>query len=147
MSESIDDVLAHFGVKGMKWGQRRSRAERIAARSAPSEVTVKASPARRGAQEIKVRNKAGRGASAIGGKRNLASEDAIVAKVGRAKARASSTDALSNKELKTVVERMNLEQQYAKLEKNRPAKQKGSEFVAKIMQDQGPQLLEALLKK
>lgn len=34
MARTADDVLIHYGVKGMKWGVRRSREERARARAA-----------------------------------------------------------------------------------------------------------------
>lgn len=71
----VDDVLAHYGVKGMKWGVRRKR-------TAPSE------PAHGDAKRAK-------------------------RVVGRA--RNSGVDAISNKDLRAAIERMNLEQQYNRL--------------------------------
>lgn len=38
--ETVDDVLAHFGVPGMKWGVRRTRSSRSS--SAPSEDYIRA---------------------------------------------------------------------------------------------------------
>lgn len=86
-------VLEHYGVKGMKWGIRKDRS--------PTAVET----AQRPGQRVR----------ATGGKNQSASEDAINAAVARRKARASTTDALSNKELQALVNRMNLEQQYARL--------------------------------
>lgn len=49
MSESVDDVLAHYGVKGMKWGVRKSRkgkpspASEDATKAAGHRKTVKTS--------------------------------------------------------------------------------------------------------
>lgn len=39
MAEPVDDFLAHYGVKGMKWGERRAalKAERIANRDSARE--------------------------------------------------------------------------------------------------------------
>lgn len=116
-SDEVEDFFAHYGVQGMKWGVRRSRSERLAARSAPSEVREKTKPALRGSQAIKVTNRSGGRVSTRGGKRNIASEEAVRAAVRRQKAKGSSVRALSNKELKETIERMNLEQQYSKLAK------------------------------
>lgn len=83
--------LEHFGVLGMKWGRSK------------------------GAQAVAVKATPGRRVSTKGGKRQEASEDAISTAVSKQKARKSTTDSLSTKELKSLVERMNLEQQYSKL--------------------------------
>lgn len=88
------DYISHYGVKGMKWGRRR-------ADRSPTPVDTVATPGKR----IKTK----------GGKNLPASDDAIVAAVGRQIAKSSGVHALSNKELRTVVDRMNLEQQYSRL--------------------------------
>lgn len=89
----VGDILEHYGVKGMRWGVRRDRT--------PTAVETVQTPGKR--------------VKATGGKNQSASEDAINAAVARQKARASTPDALSNKELQALVNRMNLEQQYARL--------------------------------
>lgn len=93
MFDDAEDVLQHFGVKGMRWGRRKS--------VVPTEVTVSAEPGRR--------------AKATGGTGQRASEDAQRTAVYKQKAKASTTDSLSTKELQELVNRMNLEQQYSRL--------------------------------
>lgn len=81
--ETIDDVLAHFGIRGMKWGVRRSR----------------------GAD------------GTVGGEHgNSTSNDAERAKEYHQRAKTSGLHTLSNQELQHLISRMNLEQQYSKLE-------------------------------
>jgi 2'-5' RNA ligase len=72
MSDDTDG-LTHYGIRGMKWGIRRSK------------------------------------------KQLDASTDHQVAETARAKARKGGVKTLSNAELKTLVDRMNLEQQYARV--------------------------------
>ena len=70
---TVDDVLAHFGVKGMKWGVRKNRS-------------------------------------------GSASEDAQRADAAKKKIKTEGgIKALSNNELRDLVNRMNLEQQYSNL--------------------------------
>lgn len=80
LTHSLADLplssLAHFGVKGMKWGVRRTPAQLDSASSDVVEVT---------AAKAKISSNRG------------------------------STAPLSNKELQSVVTRMNLEQQYSRL--------------------------------
>ena len=117
--ESLDDVLAHYGVPGMKWGVRKKRA----APSGPTPVVPKVVP--------------GKKVKATGGKYHKPAKDAIDAAVARQKAQKSSVDALSNQELQALVKRMNLEQQYSKLRVNRmnPAKK----FVVSLLSSVGQQ--------
>lgn len=90
-----------FGVKGMRWGVRKDPS---AGPGPASEVTVKTRPGKKVKTE--------------GGKERPASEDAIKAAVGRQIAKKSTTDALSNEELQAVVTRMQLEQNFQRLNAN-----------------------------
>lgn len=106
---SLTDVLAHYGVKGMKWGVRRKRP------SGPSAVTV--------------RTAAGRRVKTSGGARQPASDDAVRAATIRQVAKKSSTDALSNKDLQILVQRLNLERQYDSL-RPRSIGEQASKFIS-----------------
>lgn len=89
-----EDVLAHFGVKGMKWGVRRSSGSKD---SSPG------------------------------------SEDFEKARTALGKAKSGGTKALSNKEMQEIVTRMNLEQQYSKLNpKTNPIK-KGQKAANEVL--------------
>jgi len=91
--DEIDKVLAHFGVKGMKWGVRRNRR--------PVAVTAKTKPG----GKIKVR----------GGKNQRATKDAVDAAKLQQRARKSKPSSLSNADLQKLIRRMQLEQQYKQL--------------------------------
>lgn len=92
--DNVADVLEHYGVKGMKWGVRKRP-------RTPVGVTISQQPGKR------VRAK--------GGENQPASEDAKQVAEYRQKAKRSTTDSLSTKELQTLVNRMNLEQQYSRM--------------------------------
>lgn len=101
-SGGLDEVLAHYGVPGMKWGVRK----RAGGSSSP--------------QDVKVRPFFGnRFVRTTGGKKLPLSDDATRAAVSRQKAKKSNVRSLSTKELQDLVNRMNLEQQYSSLEKKR----------------------------
>lgn len=93
--EPADNVLEHYGTKGMKWGVRK----------APTPVVTKVTP--------------GRKVKATGGKRQTAHPDAVKAATSRQVAKKSTTDALSNNELRDLVNRLSLEQQYSRLDPSR----------------------------
>lgn len=103
-----------YGVKGMRWGVTKS--DRAARREASKEVVTKQKP--------------GRKVKATGGKKLSASEDALRAATHKQKAKASSTDSLSNKELQELVTRMNLENQFSKLSGSG-----GSKLAEKLLGD------------
>lgn len=86
--------LAHYGVKGMKWGVRKNDGN-------PVDVITRQSPGKR--------------VKATGGENLPASDDAIRTATSRQKAKASTPDALSTKELQDLVNRMELEQKYYKM--------------------------------
>lgn len=110
--------LAHYGVKGMKWGVRRNR---------PVERT-----------KVRAQAVPGRRLKTTGGTGQKAHPDAVRAAVNKQKAKASTTDSLSDKELKALVNRMNMEQQYSNLAP-KSKKKKTAMFVAGFMTGVGKQ--------
>jgi hypothetical protein len=87
----MDDVLGHYGIKGMKWGVRRAN---------PS---AKPTP----------------------------SGDHETAKAAKAKVKAGGLKSLSNDELKTYLERMDLEKRYKK--GNPGPKEEAGKFVKDML--------------
>jgi hypothetical protein len=77
-----DQILAHHGVKGMKWGVRKETDTGTGRRH-----------------------------------RLPKSEDALKSHAARSKAKTHGRDSLSNEELRALVNRMNLEQQFSTLNK------------------------------
>lgn len=106
---SLDDILEHYGIKGMKWGVRRTEAQLARAR------------ARRSGKFTKTPD-------------NMQSKDAKRAKESASKIRKDDTSALSNEELQEVIQRLNLERQYKNLTKPEQKKQvdKGKARAKKI---------------
>ena len=96
----LDEVLEHYGVKGMHWGQRKTTS------SAPKKKP---------------------------------SVDARAAMKAREKAKVGGKQALSNKELKLLVARMNLEKQYSTL--NPTPSKAASKFVTDMLVNHGKQQL------
>ncbi len=95
MSDKTELLLAHYGIKGMRWGKRKSEG------SSAVEVSTTTAP--------------GKKVVAKGGQNHPAADDAIRVASYKQKAKASTTDALQTKELQELVNRMNLEQQYSRL--------------------------------
>lgn len=90
---TVEDIIAHYGVKGMRWGVRKDRP----------------------AQDITIYTRNGKKPIARGGKRAANTKDALDTVATRQKSKHSTTHALTNKELEDAVKRMRLEQQYNKL--------------------------------
>ena len=125
-SEDVEDFLAHYGVKGMKWGV-------TTVDKASQPTLTREKKALRDSKDITVsQRKAGKYATARGGQRQKASDDAVKAVAARQKAKKSTTDSLTNDELKAANERMRLEQEYHKL--NAKTKRRGESFIAQLFQ-------------
>lgn len=103
---TLEDVLAHFGVKGMRWGQHLSR---TTGGVSPVAVRAKQTPGKR--------------VQTTGGSGHKGSGDAVTAAKLRQKAKKSTVDSLSNAELQALVTRLNLEQQYSRLTPKSPGQQ------------------------
>ncbi|ADD80904.1 gp013 [Rhodococcus phage ReqiPepy6] len=144
----IQGAMMHYGIKGMKWGVRRkagadgtvggSSGSSGGGDSGGSGGDGGGSPLSRLRQKQTTKQK-------IQQKINRPmTEDAKDAAAGRRTSGQHGTDALSNKELKALVERMNLEQQYAQLQANgkaKTARQAGQSYISEILQEQGKALI------
>lgn len=133
--DPADNFLSHYGVKGMKWGVRRSTSDRAAAAE-----TKKAKKAERVEANKVARKEAWK---------KPVDEDAQVSGASRKRTEQHGTDALSNKELQALVQRMNLEQQYANLQssgKAKSARQAGQDYVSDILKETGRELASEALK-
>ena len=127
MTDDIDDFLAHYGVKGMKWGVRRNRGSS----GSPSKGQANASDA------------SSKPKKPIKRQENLSrySDDKLASKISEKK----GLDALSDAELSKLTKRMQLEQSYRELSAKRPMeKSKAEKFLtgAKILGQSANQLTE-----
>lgn len=113
----VDDVLAHFGVKGMRWGVRKDRTSQpVTVVHHPGKTTM----------------------STMGGMNRNPSSDAITAAAAKRVAKKSGTQALSNQELQVLVTRMNLERQYKNLQPP-GGKQRVAKFTSDVLLNVGKQ--------
>jgi hypothetical protein len=106
MSESVEDFLEHFGIRGMKWGVRKSQ------------------DSSGGTKRVSSRRSAG------------TDEHQQTAAINKKARKGGGTKALSNKELADAISRMNLEQQYTRLSPQSPgskAARFGGKFVADVL--------------
>lgn len=115
----VSSILAHHGVKGQKWGVRRMR-------NATGELV-----------DVQThKNPIGQVYKTSGGQNHPTHPDAEKAMKVRQKVAGSGTHAVSNKDLQEAINRMNLEQNYARAIESRKGKsklQKGAEFVKLLL--------------
>jgi hypothetical protein len=116
----VENVLAHYGVKGMRWGVRRK-------------ATV-------GAQEVVVSDRRKK-IKTSGGKGHSAHPEAVSSRVTGQIAKKSGTKALSNAQLRAYNERLNLEQNYKRLAYQDSSA--GKKLVLSLLRRKGPSTAEA----
>jgi hypothetical protein len=110
-TESLDDILEHYGIKGMRWGVRRTEAQLARARGEKKSGKLTKTP------------------------KNMQSKDAATVKKAKAKiTKEGDTSALSNDELRAVVQRMNLEAQYKNMGKSQ--QKNGKSAIKEMKQTQ-----------
>lgn len=109
--EAGEEFIAHFGVKGMRWGVRKERAVTTEVRT--DQGLIK--------RQTKVQTK--------GGESHPATNDAIKAAVQKQKLKKSGAAALSNQELRELANRLQLEQQVGVLTSS-----KGKKFVTQELE-------------
>lgn len=138
----VDKVLEHFGIQGMRWGIRRSRKELDGGGSSeqgppPFAVRRKALFTPR-AEVVKIKAVPGKGIQTSGGKHHPTTDEAQIAAVLRQRAKASGVRSLSNQDIQLLVNRMNLEQSYAKM--NPAKKNLGQKALEEVMYGSTPQM-------
>lgn len=131
-----EDLLAHHGIKGMKWGVRRDMP------SGPTAVGVE---------------QRGKRLKTSGGENQPAHPDAVAAAAARQKAKKSGVASLSNQELQAFTARANLERQFRSLKNDSDSEAKkfvrdllvneGKNQLRNIISQQATQQINELLKK
>lgn len=111
--------LAHYGIKGMRWGVRSHR-------DVSAQTHVDTGIVRR---QTKIQTK--------GGAAHPAADDAVRAAIQKQKLKKSGTASLSNKELQDLARRLQLELQVETLTSS-----KGKSFVKKQLGQQGQQQVQ-----
>ena len=138
--DNVDDFLAHYGVPGMKWGVRKRASEAIG----EAKARVKKEVAERSSTETTVRAKPGQMVRVVGGNKRGPHADAVNARVSEQVAKRSTLDALSNKDLQHLVNRMNLEAQYRNLAVKETRKSAVQKWVEKIFSEKAEVLYPKL---
>lgn len=119
--EIVPHILAHHGVKGMKWGVRRKSS------SGPEGVVVRD-------KRKKLKTSGGRG--------HPATKEAVRVRTIGQKAKKSGVKALTDDELQEYTKRLNLEQNFKRL--SYQDKSPGQKFVASILGQTGRQSAQDL---
>lgn len=127
LGESAVKELFHYGVKGMRWGVTT-----VDKATKPTLTREKQMRVLKTKDVTVTQRRPGTYVKTKGGQRHKATDDAVKAAAARQKAKKSTTDSLTNDELKAAVERMQLEQKYQQL--NAKTKRRGEGFLRQLFQ-------------
>ena len=132
--------LEHYGVKGMKWGVHRRSSSLHEDHTVDGSTRAKLGFHKKpklsdGPATVEVKTVPGKRVKTSGGQNHSPSEDAIRTAKIKQQAKASTIDSLSTKELRDLVDRMNLEQQYDRL--NPKQASLGEKFVKSTLSTGG----------
>jgi hypothetical protein len=120
-ADKVSDFLIHYGVLGMKWGVRKA--------GSPSRAV----------------GTAGHPGRHLGQLKHPVSSDAAKAIELQARVRKSGTRSLSNQELQELVNRLNIESQYGRL--NSTQVSAGRKFTNDFLVNTGKQTAQSLVSK
>lgn len=157
-ADTVGDILAHYGVKGMKWGVRRRYAERQQGRADVQRAIGAKKSAQKREEHVErlqtgkanVRDHARSGGLFLktGDKKvkeiKPVSEDAAKAAGAKTKAKKEGKQALSNEEMQALITRMNLERQLGNLTPPSRSK-KGAKFAGKLLANTGNAQLQRVI--
>ena len=152
----LDDVLEHYGVKGMRWGVRRSQAEldRAAGRR-----VAKGKPVTMTQRTRKIKKKKKSEPRILDIRDAETSTDFEEALRINNKIREEGIQSLSNDELKNLNQRLELEKKYKTITKPNPPEQKkksegqkqaeklAMDLAIKVTKDVTSKAIEQMLKK
>jgi len=159
--DNVENVLSHFGKKGMKWGVRTTggrAGDVILERGLGLSTTrsrARAAASARSARNVTVKDK-GKKIKTSGGKGVPAHPDAILAsKIGQV-VKKSGPKAVSNQSLQTYANRLQLEQNVSRLNSNNKSagakvsnvilKQAGNKAVQEVTGGAMSQVKKLLIK-
>ena len=129
MTDVVDDILAHYGVKGMRWGIRKSRRSSGKTRKEPSPSAPAKKPGKVRSAVTKLRTP----------KRDFKME----------------AKNMSDEDLRKILNRMDMEKKYATMmnELANPKKEKSAvhkmaeDAIKEVLKDQGKKFLNAAITK
>jgi hypothetical protein len=127
--DTVEEVLAHYGVKGMRWGirrRRRSESGGDGASTTPLGVS-KSTVGSTKATPVLLKAVPGKPVKVKGGDRQETTADALRSAALKQKARKSGPQALTNEEMRFLVDRLGLEKRLSEVAPK--YKTKGQKFV------------------
>lgn len=142
MSEdTLEAELAHFGVKGMRWGVRKrreivSKADHAAVKEVVGVSRKTGGPLRSTPVQVKV--VPGKPVQTRGGKHQPTAPEAVRSAALKQKVKVSGKQSLTNEEMRFLIDRLSLEERLSKV--NPKQKNKGLVFAQTLLASPLPAL-------